>query len=127
MNRTTYFMVLVILLVFKGHTVYAADAISNTLPMIERSVIKISAVPSDDVFISIPRTAQITRNGIPGVFVVENNEARFRMVRPGKISLSQLEILSGLFGNETLVVGELEAVHDGSPIKVLKKKSAGKK
>ena len=69
----------------------------------------------------------VIRNGISGVFVLENNEARFRMVRLGKTGTGKVEILSGLFGNETLVVGGLEAVHDGSPITVLTKKSTVKK
>ena len=61
------------------------------------------------------------------MFVLEKNEARFRMVRSGKKNVDKVEILSGLFGNETLLVGGLEAVHDGSPITVLTKKSTGKK
>ena len=55
--------------------------------------------------------------GIPGVFVLsEAGEARFRLVRPCRTSDSLVEILSGLHGNETLVLGDLAAVHDGSPI-----------
>jgi len=49
------------------------------------------------------------------------------MVRSGQKNVDKVEILSGLFGNETVRVGGLEAVHDGSPITVLTKKSTGKK
>ena len=111
------------LLIFNVNTVQAVD----TLPVIERQAVKVSAILGGTVLISIPRAALTSRNGVPGVFVVENDEARFRMVRPGKIGIEQSEILSGLFGNETLILGELELVHDGSPIKVSIKKSAVKK
>ena len=46
----------------------------------------------------------------------EENQARFRMVRTGKIVNDRVEILSGLSGSETLVAGDLQDVHDGSPI-----------
>jgi hypothetical protein len=46
----------------------------------------------------------------------EAGEARFRMVRAGDARGAQLEILDGLHGDETLVLGDLSAVHDGSPI-----------
>ncbi|MBI3545381.1 MAG: hypothetical protein HY081_02115 [Gammaproteobacteria bacterium] len=59
------------------------------------------------------------RAGIPGVYVLENQTARFRMVRSGKANATQVQILSGLNGNEILVLGDLSAVHDGSPIKIL--------
>lgn len=67
--------------------------------------------------ILIPQAALVTRGGIPGVFVLtEQGEARFRMVRTGKSDAGRVEILSGLKGDETLVTGDLGAVHDGSRI-----------
>ena len=65
----------------------------------------------------IPDKALVYRGGAPGVFVLHNNEARFRMVRPAKQHGQQRLILSGLDGNETLVLGSLVEIHDGSPIK----------
>ena len=127
MNRTGYLLMFMASLVLNISAVFAADAKLNVLPVVERQVVKTSALPDDGIHLSIPRTALTMRNGIPGVFVVEKNEARFRMVRPGKTGATQVEILSGLFGNETLVLGELEAVHDGSPIKSLTKTSPDKK
>lgn len=127
MNRTGYLLMFMASLVLNISAVFAADAKLNVLPVVERQVVKTSALPDDGIHLSIPRTALTMRNGVPGVFVVENNEARFRMVRPGKTGATQVEILSGLFGNETLVLGELEAVHDGSPIKSLTKTSPDKK
>lgn len=65
----------------------------------------------------IPRAALVERAGIPGVFVLQDGRARFRMVKVGKHRATQLEVLSGLHGTETLVLGPFEAMHDGSPIR----------
>lgn len=66
----------------------------------------------------VPQSALVERGGIPGVFVLtEENQARFRMVRTGKNLNDRVEILSGLSGSETLVAGNLRDVHDGSPVK----------
>ena len=65
----------------------------------------------------VPQSALVERGGVPGVFVLtEDKQARFRMVRTGKIVNDRVEILSGLSGSETLVAGDLRDVHDGSPI-----------
>ncbi len=65
-----------------------------------------------------PQSLLIERGGVPGVFVLnDENQARFRMVRTGKTVNTQIEILSGLDGSETLVSGDLRDVHDGSPIR----------
>jgi hypothetical protein len=65
----------------------------------------------------VPQAALVERGGIPGVFVLSaDNQARFRMVRTGKNLNGRVEILSGLSGSETLVAGDLQDVHDGSPI-----------
>ena len=122
MNSRIYLKMLAVLLFINVSGLQAAEA----LPLIERQVVKISAVAGNGVLISIPRAALVVRNGIPGVFVVSNNQARFRMVRRGKIRRAKVEILSGLFGDESLIIGELKNVHDGSPVKILKKLS-GKK
>jgi hypothetical protein len=47
-------------------------------------------------------------------------EARFRMVRPGRIVGGETEILAGLVGDETLVLGDLKTLHDGSPVTAVK-------
>ena len=65
----------------------------------------------------VPQSAVVERGGIPGVFVLtEANQARFRMVRSGKIVSDRVEILSGLGGNESLITGDLNGVHDGDLI-----------
>jgi hypothetical protein len=68
----------------------------------------------------VPLSLLVERGGVPGVFVLsDENRARFRMVRTGKTVTNQVEILSGLRGNETLVTGDLRDVHDGSPVKIM--------
>jgi multidrug efflux pump subunit AcrA (membrane-fusion protein) len=90
-----------------------------SLPRVERPVLALDVKPGATLRIKIPRAALAERGGIPGVFVLnEADEARFRLVRPGRTSGTQVEILSGLHGNETLVLGDLGAVHDGTPIKI---------
>ena len=67
--------------------------------------------------ILVPLAALVERGGLPGVFVLSaEQQARFRMVRSGKTVGNRIEILSGLRGDETLVLGDLRAVHDGSAI-----------
>lgn len=88
-----------------------------TLPRVERPVLALNLKPEATLRIKIPRAALVERGGIPGVFVLnEAGEARFRLVRPGRTGGTQVEILSGLHGSETLVLGDLAAVHDGTPI-----------
>lgn len=66
----------------------------------------------------VPASAMVERGGVPGVFVLTpQGQARFRMIRSGKIVNGRVEVLSGLDGNEALVAGDLRDVHDGSLIK----------
>ena len=89
------------------------------LPSLQRPVITLKINPANrTVRLSIPASAYVERGGLPGVFVLNEGQARFRMVRIGKHSAAQLEVLSGLRGDETLVLGDLATLHDGSPIVV---------
>ena len=86
------------------------------LPTLERPV---QSVPmsADNGMITIPAAAVVRRSGVPGVFVLENKLARFRMIRTGKTVDGRVQIISGLAGGETLVLGDLSPVHDGNPIR----------
>lgn len=85
------------------------------LPRLERPTLAVPAAGAQTI--SIPRTTLVERAGLPGVFVLSaQSQARFRLVRPGKLHGDRIEILSGLRGGEILVVGELGGVRDGSPI-----------
>jgi hypothetical protein len=79
-----------------------------------RPVHALAAAPNE---VQIPTAALTERGGIPGVFVLDGGEARFRMVRPGRRAGDRVAILSGLRGDETLVLGDLKDVRDGTPIK----------
>jgi hypothetical protein len=85
-------------------------------PSLERPVLALRVKPDSLSALQIPRQALVERSGIPGVFVLNNQEARFRMIRPGKTGTARVAVLSGLHGDETLVLGDLTTVHDGSPI-----------
>ena len=89
-----------------------------SLPTMERPItaLKTSSDPSHKARILIPRGAYVERGGLPGVYVLHAGQARFRMVHVGKINADQMEVLSGLAGDETLVLGDLADIHDGSPI-----------
>ena len=86
------------------------------LPSLQRHVVTLKVAVPQRLF--IPAAAYVERSGLPGVFVLNAGQARFRMVRIGMRSAGQLEVLSGLSGDETLVLGDLADVHDGSPIVV---------
>lgn len=87
-----------------------------TLPTLDRPVQVVPAAVTD-ALITVPPAAVVRRSGIPGVFVLQQGLARFRMVRPGKLVDGRLQIISGLTGSETLVLGDLNPVHDGNPIR----------
>lgn len=66
--------------------------------------------------VQVPRGALVELGGVPGVFVLEDGRARFRMVRLGTVSRDRAEVIGGLRGGEMLVLGDLTDVHDGSPL-----------
>ncbi len=82
----------------------------------KQSTFKLTA--KKGVMIKIPWQALVTRNGVAGVFVVQDNQARFRMVRLGKQVKNSVYILAGLFGNETLLLGNVSALFDGMPLNI---------
>jgi hypothetical protein len=89
------------------------------LPRVERPVLTLAAAKTPSGVL-VPRAAYVERAGVPGVFVLHEGLARFRMVKAGRAQGETIEILSGLAGTETLVLGDLKAVRDGSPLQPLK-------
>ncbi|MHB8254417.1 MAG: hypothetical protein ACYDEV_12130 [Acidiferrobacter sp.] len=68
--------------------------------------------------IVIPRIAITNRSGIPSVFVLSaHGRARLRLVKIGATTAHKAEILSGLSGNETLILPPFRDVYDGSPVR----------
>jgi hypothetical protein len=93
-----------------------------TLPTLERPLLALHGdVRSGNV--KLPADVVVMRAGIPGVFVLQDGQARFRMVKVGNRTGKQVDILSGLLGNETIIRGDLAPVHDGSPIRDVKRTS----
>ncbi len=89
------------------------------LPSLQRPVVTLKVAPATpQQRLIIPASAYVERSGLPGVFVLSAGQARFRMLRIGQRSAGQLEVLSGLAGDETLVLGDFADIHDGSPIVV---------
>lgn len=112
MKAFAVFLVALTLLVACGRKPAPPGA---ALPGLDRPLLTLDVKSSGRIL--IPQAALVERGGLPGVFVLgADNQARFRMVRPGKTGNGRVEILSGLSGDETLVLGDLHEVHDGSPI-----------
>lgn len=84
-------------------------------PTLERELVALQAPRSGEIM-TIPKHALVERASVPGVYVYRDGRARFQMIKVGRATKAQLEVLSGLNGDEMLVIGELQAVHDGSPI-----------
>lgn len=86
-------------------------------PLLERGVTHVQH--GRDGVLLIPADAYSELAGTPGVFILSQNKlARFRMVKAGKRHGDQLEIISGLSGDETLVLGPYTNMLDGSPIRI---------
>jgi hypothetical protein len=119
MNMTKYGLALML-----GVLLVACHQAPTPTPQIERPALERRTVTIEPVktgqILSAPKDALLTRAGIPGVFVYRQGVARFQMVKTGRVVGVSVEILSGLNGGETLVAGDLKAVHDGSPVKPVK-------
>lgn len=118
-GNTTRWLVLgalLALLAACGHEAPGTPPVA--LPTLQRPTLAL-AQDLDNRNITIPASALVTRGGWNGVYVLQDGQARFRLVRVGRISRGQAQILSGLTGGETLVLGDLAVVHDGSPIQAV--------
>lgn len=67
--------------------------------------------------VEVPEAAIVQRWDMPHVFVLAEGKARSRLVEPGKERGRYREVLAGLDGDETLVVGDLDEIVDGTPIR----------
>jgi RND family efflux transporter MFP subunit len=66
----------------------------------------------------LPSTALLTGSEKPAVMVVENGRARRREVQVGLEDGVQAQILSGLDGNEQVIVEGKDAVRDGQAVEI---------
>ncbi|MBU0755125.1 MAG: efflux RND transporter periplasmic adaptor subunit [Planctomycetes bacterium] len=67
----------------------------------------------------VPRTAVIHDKGDEVVFIVQDNQAVRRKVTTGFQNEDVIEILSGLTGDEEIVVQGQRSLKDGQPVKIL--------
>jgi len=85
----------------------------------ERPVYTLPAPAAARPHLTVPAAALVQRGGMPGVMVLgDGGVARFRLVKPGTAKGESVEILAGLFGGERIVMGNLEAIRDGTPITI---------
>lgn len=64
----------------------------------------------------VPKSAVTVRGQMELAFVVTNGVARMRLVKTGRDFDQEIEVLSGLEPNETVVVEGAETLRDGQPV-----------
>ena len=64
----------------------------------------------------VPAPAVITRGQMEIVFVAVNERAQLRLVRTGKRTASEVELLAGISAGENVVIEGAEQLRDGQPI-----------
>lgn len=93
-----------------GYFVFAASALAQTV--VDASGVHIQS----DGRVLVANTAVIERAGVPGVFLIHAGRARFRMVKTGGTAATgEAVILSGLKGNETVILHP-ERLTDGMEV-----------
>lgn len=64
----------------------------------------------------VPMSAVVQRGQLEIVFVIEKRHSQFRLVRTGKRTRDELEILSGLNAGDLIVVEGADHLTDGQPV-----------
>jgi RND family efflux transporter MFP subunit len=67
----------------------------------------------------VPASAVLRRGQMEIAFVADNGHARLRLVKTGKLLGEEIEILSGIDTNESVIVDGLVGLLDGQPIKII--------
>lgn len=70
--------------------------------------------------IQVPKNAVVEKGQLAGVYVVNENSVRFRMVKPGMVSVDKVEVLSGLTEGEEVAISNVEKLSDGSRVEIAK-------
>jgi RND family efflux transporter MFP subunit len=69
--------------------------------------------------VQVPKSALVLKDGKPGVFLIQEERARFRAVVTGKEQEGAVEIQEGLLGGESLVADAARlALSDGTRIRI---------
>lgn len=67
----------------------------------------------------VPEAALVERDGRTLAFVVEDETARARAVKPGRTLGGDREVLEGLAGGDAVVLDPPQSLRDGAPVRVL--------
>jgi hypothetical protein len=67
----------------------------------------------------VPADALMNVVGLNKVFVIAEDRAQERQVRPGARQGATLEILRGVKAGETVATSNLPALYDGAPVTVM--------
>ena len=66
--------------------------------------------------IHVPAAAIVAHGQMETVFVAANNRAQLRIVRTGKRTNGEVELLAGLDSGESVIIEGAERLRDGQPI-----------
>ncbi|MEJ2201177.1 MAG: efflux RND transporter periplasmic adaptor subunit [Desulfuromonadaceae bacterium] len=104
----------------------AADALSRSfqikieladdVPLSAGMFARVRPLGDGPSLLLVPESAIVTRGQLTAVYVVENNRLQFRLVKLGRSFGEQVEILSGLGGEETLVVEGAARAKNGARV-----------
>ncbi len=70
----------------------------------------------ETVSVHVPASSVIRRGQLDIVFAVLGERAQLRIVKTGRISAREIEILAGLDAGESLVVSGMDELVDGQPV-----------
>lgn len=126
MNRVRILLVIGALLIAGCTSKPPAPSPEPQRPTVDRAVIVLSGADrTARGNVLIPTDSIVDFAGLPGVFVLSpHRRARFRLIKIGKRHGGESEILSGLLGDETLVLPPFKGVYDGSPVHVIGKEGS---
>jgi RND family efflux transporter MFP subunit len=68
--------------------------------------------------IRVPAASVVARGQMETVFVAADGHAHLRIVRTGKRTDDQIELLAGLDPGESIIIGGVEQLRDGQPIAI---------
>jgi len=71
----------------------------------------------------VPRDALVYRGDQPGVYLIENETARFRPVETGLTQGDRVEVLSGLKEGELVITGGANLIKEGDRVKAMDRRS----
>lgn len=74
--------------------------------------------PAKADVVTIPSSAIINRDELTGIYTISNNNtALLRWIRTGKKTGDNVEVLSGLSGNEKFILSSERKLYNGAPVK----------